>query len=156
MPCEVGKRRQKKKSFPFSCSLARRVRWALLLLFSQLIKGERRACGAKEKDESCQRRVFPDSMAATHGVYTHAASDKEKKGRNSSRRFSLFFFLFVFHEENDEKAARRTHIFGSVITPSATTLSSGQNKTWNSTSLRPHKLRMWSIALGPMLSELMT
>ena len=143
MPCEVGKRRQKKKSFPFSCSLARRVRWALLLLFSQLIKGERRACGAKEKDESCQRRVFPDSMAATHGVYTHAASDKEKKGRNSSRRFSLFFFLFVFHEENDEKAARRTHIFGSVITPSATTLSSGQNKTWNSTSrLRPHKLRM--------------
>ena len=104
----------------------------------------------KKRTKAARDEFFPIQWQPRTGfTHTHAASDKEKKGRNSSRRFSLFFFLFVFHEENDEKAARRTHIFGSVITPSATTLSSGQNKTWNSTSLRPHKLRMWSIALGP-------
>lgn len=83
----------KKKSFPFSCSLARRVRWALLLLFSQLIKGERRACGAKEKDESCQRRVFPDSMAATHGVYTHTRGVRQRKKRTQQQP-QIFPFFF--------------------------------------------------------------
>ena len=83
------------------------------------------------------------------GLHTHTRRPTKKKKDATAAVDFPFFFLFVFHEENDEKAARRTHIFGSVITPSATTLSSGQNKTWNSTSLRPHKLRMWSIALGP-------
>ena len=102
------------------------------------VRSERK--GRKLPETSFSR--FNGSHA--RGLHTRGVRQR-KKGRNSSP----FFFLFVFHEENDEKAARRTHIFGSVITPSATTLSSGQNKTWNSTSLRPHKLRMWSIALGP-------